>query len=283
MRKYQAVFSLLFRLNRIESMLNSTWRQSTALTHALHTFAQHNGIGVDNAGYSAALVLLREISITRQSMMHFTRNLKSYFMFEVLEAGWKDLVAQIEAARTIDDIIAAHDNYLEDIFRKSLLAELITADALPAKIEHLLKLSASFCSLQDAYFTDALDASERANERRREAEKRAELGQWGFDSERELHEEETFFGLTDKTKMASVHHISKEFSEQMTELLGRLDQIVSGPKTVAGPETESLMSPAMSLMSDIGPLSKQNQLDHDSLRFLSRQLDYSDFYSTAMP
>ena len=35
MEKYNRVFTLLFRLKRIEWMLNNTWRQSTALTHAL--------------------------------------------------------------------------------------------------------------------------------------------------------------------------------------------------------------------------------------------------------
>jgi hypothetical protein len=54
-------------------------------------------------------------------MMHFVTNFKSYLMFEVLEGGWTDLAQTIKEAQTLDEIVQAHDRYLNGICRKSLL------------------------------------------------------------------------------------------------------------------------------------------------------------------
>ena len=42
-------------------------------------------------------------------MIHLIVNLKSYLMVEVLEGGWRRLESEIEMAKTLDEVIEAHD------------------------------------------------------------------------------------------------------------------------------------------------------------------------------
>jgi gamma-tubulin complex component 3 len=292
MKRYKLVFALLFRLKRVEFVLNATWRQSTALHHAMQTFAQHNAIHVStSAGYSRALVLMRTFSMARQSMMHFVGNLKSYFMYEVLEGGWKDLERRVEAAKTLDEVIEAHGRYLEGIVRKSLLggtsesAATKSETALASRLQELLMIAKSFCELQERLFSDALSAVERATEKRQEAERRLEEGKWGFNKEEDFLEEETFFGLTDVATLQEVDRILDGFKEKTLLLLEGLHGAVNGTPAAATVESISPATPAsrskakgLSTWTLIENESVSDPFDHDSLRFLAFQLNYSAYF-----
>ena len=294
MKRYKLVFSLLFRLKRVEFVLNATWRQSTALHHAMQTFAQHNAIQVSTSqGYSRALVLLRTFSMARQSMMHFVGNLKSYFMYEVLEGGWKDLERHVEAARTLDEVIEAHDRYLEGIVRKSLVggtsesAATKSETAVSSRLQELLMIAKSFCELQERLFSDALSAVERATEKREEAERRLEEGKWGFNKEEDFIEEESFFGLTDVATLQKVDRILDDFNEKTLLLLEGL-HVAANSTAAAGAVTIECISPAtpasrskakgLSTWNTIGSETVSDPFDHDSLRFLAFQLNYSAYF-----
>lgn len=45
----------------------------------------------------------------------------NYMMFEVLETSWETLQGRLDSARTLDDVIHAHNTYLSDIMGKALL------------------------------------------------------------------------------------------------------------------------------------------------------------------
>ena len=119
-------FLFLFRLKRVEWMLNNSWRQSTALNHAILIETKAGGVDAPSVMASAekSSFLLRRISTIRQTMLHFVSNLQNYLMFEVLEGGWNSLVRSIDKARTLDDIIHAHDSYLNEIEGKTLVSSM---------------------------------------------------------------------------------------------------------------------------------------------------------------
>jgi gamma-tubulin complex component 3 len=292
MKRYKLVFALLFRLKRVEFVLNATWRQSTALHHAMQTFAQHNAIQVStSSGYARALVLLRKISMARQSMMHFVGNLTSYFMYEVLEGGWKDLERHVEAAKTLDEVIESHGRYLESIVRKSLLGDMSESagtkseTALASRLQELLMIAKTFCELQEILFSDALSAVERATEKRKEAERRMEEGKWGFNKEEDFREEGSFFGLTNAATLQEVGQILDDFNEKTLLLLEGLDSAVNGDIAaptvqIGSPATPSSRSKAngMSTWTVIEHETVSDPFDHDSLRFLAFQLNFSSYF-----
>ena len=273
LEQYKLVFSLLFSLKRIEFLLNMTWRQSTTLHHALQTFAQYNAIKVSTSeAYGKSITLLRHICMIRQSMMHFVVNLKSYLFFEVLEGAWKTLKMQIDSAKSLDDIIKAHNFYLSNITRNSLLPEGNDLGEAPStsgtELQSLLALVLRFCEFQDTTFSEAIAAAERATEKRREAERRSRAGEWGFSSEEELDETQSFFGLTEESKMAQVVKMAEEFKLSTTNFLDGLLQMVNG----------SVSTDIVAVESGSHTTGGDTNVNHDFLQFLTFQLDYSRFY-----
>ena len=310
MRQYQRLFSLLFGLKRVEYMLNLTWRQSTALHHAIQIFAQQNAIrSATNAEYAQTTALLRHISMVRQSMMHFVVNLKSYLFFDVLEGAWNTLVMRLETGTSLHDIVHAHDAYLADIVQKSLLGGTndddddddadnnnniasasasaalnlededgagSVAEALGVQLQTLLRLALEFCTFQKELFQDAIQQAERATEKFKEADRRLKQGSWGFRSEMDVKEAKTFFGLTDERKLKNVMTMEHKFHKSTGQFLTYIHQISHGTSDMAAMDN-FMRSPSTS--DSVSTMVLRDQFSHDSLNSLTFQLDYSSFYN----
>ena len=313
LEKYKSVFSLLFSLKKVEFMLNYTWRQNATIQHALHTQAQYMGINIATSReYAQASLLLRKIAILRQSMNHFIVNLKSYLMFEVLEGGWRKLQSDIDVAKTLDEVIVAHDRYINGIVRKSLLrAQNIKRDnsnnsnndidpdqeekqqtpqVLEDQVQTLLVIVNEFCTLQENLFSDALKSADIASEKRIHAEGRTLRGQWGFDYERDIKEEENFFGLADRNTIRQVIRVSQVYNENALELLRALsDKVNNGGNDgdVYDPDVTMMVSTSFDdpfgNMGAVGGGSRRHMVDIydtdlDPQRSLLAQLDHNNYY-----
>ena len=279
---YKMIFQILFRLKRIEYLLNFTWRQSASLSHSIQLFAQYTGIDSStNQGFKEAMFLLRKIAILRQSMMHLIVNLKSYLQFEVVEGGWYRLVAAIDDATTLDRIIESHHTYLTDIFRKAMVRGSSQNDPIQQKLieqlESALMITSQFCLLQNSVFADALDAADRASEKRRHAASRLRDGQWGFDSEKEVEEQDRFFGLGDPILMEEVNRMTLEFNESTLELIQALNDKVNGSGAVP-PEEHRTGTRSGRINQLVG-----EEEETGPQRFLIAQLDNNQYYTRHVP
>lgn len=282
MDRYKSVFSLLFRLKKIEFMLNYTWRQSATLSHALQTSTQYTGIDVRSSdGYAQATFLLRNISILRQSMMHFVVNLKSYLMFEVIEGAWQKLKASMEEASSLDEAIAAHDAYLASVVRKAMVRDQEHSDGyilnhLADQVATVLSITDEFCTLQEIIFNQSLRAADVAAEKRVEAESRMNRGQWGFDNEQDIEEQETFFGLAEPAILEEIRRMSESYNDHSMELLRVLNEKVNGSSN------DWIENDAN--VNNVGPDNQTRvrqffEEDLDPQRFLIAQLDHNGFYT----
>jgi gamma-tubulin complex component 3 len=289
MEKYDQVFNLLFRLKRIEWMLNSTWKQSTVLNHALQYMITKYG---ENALGPASSIkrdkeiprmkrLLRTFSLTRQMMIHFVSNLQNYLMFEVLESGWKSLVTKLGNAKTLDEVISSHDEYLDEIVTKSLLTETLGngrvkkgTDALGRQLRLVLTVAYNFCKSHEKVFSDALQSIDKATEKRRGAERRSKAGKWGFDKLDPDVEGQHFFKLSDENTLQEILSISQDFDFSLRKLLSMLHEKVNGTLMQATINSPS-QSPLVFLPDEEAPVH-----DDESLRYLTFRLDFSEFYST---
>jgi gamma-tubulin complex component 3 len=279
MEAYERAFSFLFGLRKVEHFLNYTWRQSSILQRALHANAQYLMIQIhSNREYARAIVLLRQVAMTRQSMVHFVVILKSYLMYEVLETSWKRLILAIQNARTLDDVIAAHDKYLRGITRKSLVrreGDFHDNGSLSAKLNDLLSLVESFCLYQQELFQDALEAAERAAEKRREAQILVDQGSWGVQTEKEVREQETCFGLSDTSKLIELDRITRSFNDLVRRFLHALDSKLNGSS--AAPEPNFSATARYSENDKSTDLDEEDD-DLDLVRSLASQLDFNEFY-----
>ncbi|CAG9949645.1 unnamed protein product [Clonostachys rosea f. rosea IK726] len=110
-RQYLKVFNFLWRIKRVEFALLSTWRK--CMTGARGVL--QNPDPVVTQTWKSTRGVLAE-------MIHFVGQLQYYILFEVIESSWDELQKRIRNENcTLDDIIKAHTNFLNDITHKGLL------------------------------------------------------------------------------------------------------------------------------------------------------------------
>lgn len=56
-------------------------------------------------------------------MIHFLHQTQYYFLFEVLECSWAEMLNQVNRAECLDDIIRAHSKFLSSVQSGVLLDE----------------------------------------------------------------------------------------------------------------------------------------------------------------
>ena len=274
METYHQVFLFLFRLKRVEWMLNNSWRQSTALNHAI--LIETKAGGADAPAISEAAehssFLLRRISSTRQTMLHFISNLQNYLMFEVLEGGWEVLVQSLSKARSLDDVIRAHDLYLNEIMDKTLLSNnehTSNGTSVESLLRRLLSIALTFGKFQDHIFSNSLAGLDKAAKIRRKVEERAEKGDWGRTT-LDKDEGKVFLYLANAELFEFVEKTANDFDIALSDLLKTMSkQIDEVDCTTASLDVED--------QDEMGDLViKKN---HDALPFLLFRLDFSGYYN----
>jgi gamma-tubulin complex component 3 len=280
---YRSIFVHLLRINHTEYRLHTTWRDGLSIYRSLQKNAQYLAITVNtNADYQQAVRLLRTISVSRQSMIHFTSTLKGYIMSEAIECGWKRLLPIIHNAGTLDEVISAHDTYLQNI----VMQIFCPVDTVYSRnvgrvgqiIDHirsLLQLVQDFCDMQEELFDDTTLAIERAETKRRCAEQLAKQGSWGFHREREAADQESCFGLSDITKSVAFDGAAEQFRLRMISLVQELDDTLNGNLAV----NASIKTPTKSLNGTEYASNDEIEeyIDFEALRFLASQLNFNGF------
>ncbi len=284
MEKYYLMFDMLFRLKKLEWMINNTWRHSTTLNHSLQLIISKFGnveLGPSSAvnDLSRMKRLLRKFSMTRQCMLHFLTNLQSYLMFEVLESGWKELANNLKGAKTLDEVITSHDEYLDDILAKSLVGEASSSDdkgasnELPIQLRSVLSAAFRFCAVHDKIFSEGVETIQKATEKRRGAQKRSAEGDWGFEEFDADVEGLNFKNLANEKVLSEVESIAEEFDISLRNLLSMLNARINGNSVRDVDVSSPIARPAQTVESDRADASK-----NDSLRFLTFRLDFSAYY-----
>lgn len=109
--QYLKVFNFLWRIKRVEFALLTTWRKCMTGSRGV---LQNSDPVVAQTWKSTRGVLAE--------MIHFVGQLQYYILFEVIESSWGELQKRIHKEDcTLDDLIKAHERYLDDITHKGLL------------------------------------------------------------------------------------------------------------------------------------------------------------------
>ena len=141
--KYRIAFHMLWRLKRVEWSLTTTWKQHTMFNHA------------NRAHIPPALrSVFHRCYLNRAMMMHVVNNLCAFLMFEVLETSWLNLQETISRAKSLDDVITAHDAYLAEVLDRALLAP--HHEGLNMQVQQLLHIILRFCSLEETLISGIL-------------------------------------------------------------------------------------------------------------------------------
>ncbi|MGK3754993.1 MAG: hypothetical protein ACI8RD_007302, partial [Bacillariaceae sp.] len=112
-------------------------------------------------------------------------------------------------------------------------------------------------------------------QKRLDAESRLKKGEWGFDSQQDIAEQETFFGLADSSVSKEVSRISDNYNYHAVSLLSALSDSVDGTASHLA-ENDAYAESGKLDMYDGGGLHDE---DLHPQRFLIAQLDHNDFYA----
>ncbi|KAH9605783.1 hypothetical protein KSS87_004661 [Heliosperma pusillum] len=156
MTGYLRIFNFLWKLRRVEHALISAWKTMKPNCISSHTF-----IILQNAIKIKLLSTLRRCQVLWDEMNHFVSNFQYYIMFEVLEVSWSNFSNEMEAAKDLDELLAAHEKYLHSIVEKSLLGE--KSQSLHETLFVLFDLIMRFRSLADRLYEGIYELQTRSS------------------------------------------------------------------------------------------------------------------------
>lgn len=120
-RDYIEIFRQLWRTKRVEHVLTSLW--SSQMHYTKYCTKNHTpDLPLIRGVFHKANILLTK-------MQHFIQHFQNFIMFEVVECSWVELIAAIDVAKDVDEIITAHDTYLEKIKSKIKSGTMCQKDA----------------------------------------------------------------------------------------------------------------------------------------------------------
>ena len=238
MGKYLRVFNFLWRLKRVEHSLCATWQ-----TMKPNVTAALQRDGVSGRAGRALCGELRRCHTLRGEMHHFIANLQYYVMFEVLEGSWQVFTREMDDAKDLDALIAAHDRYLDTILQKGLLGP--KSQLLTHTLSTLFEVILRFRGFADRLYEAARDATMRRQLAQLRVEQRAEESRWG--------------SLPGEDAAGGDGLLSDDFVEEMKT---QLDAVSA--------DYAKMLDGFLNLL----PLQT-----HVDLKFLLFRLDFSEFYS----
>ncbi|XP_050227169.1 gamma-tubulin complex component 3 [Mercurialis annua] len=245
MARYLRIFNFLWKLRRVEHALIGVWKTMKPNCITSHTLTKLQG-----AVKLQLLSTLRRCQVLWDDMNHFVTNLQYYIMFEVLEVSWSDFLNDMEVARDLDDLLAAHEKYLHSIVEKSLLGErsqplykslFVLFDLILRFRSHADRLYEGIHELQARTIASSMPSQEKNKSRRHTTGKSSETGSWISDGR-------------------------KAITERAGEFLRNMGQ-----------ELDAIAKEYTTLLE--GFLSQLPVQHHVDLKFLLFRLDFTEFYS----
>ncbi|KAK1428801.1 hypothetical protein QVD17_17641 [Tagetes erecta] len=241
MAKYLKIFNFLWKLRRVEHALIGAWKKMKPNLITSHFFTK-----LPKAVKFRLILTSRRCQVLWNEMNHFLTNLQYYIMFEVLEVSWANFSDEMEAAKDLDDLLAAHDKYLHSIVEKSLLGE--RSQDLYKSLFILFDLILRFRSHADRLYEGIYEFQARTMEDKTELPKH---------SKKKSEDSESWLSGG-----------RKAITQRADEFLRNMGQDIDA----VSKEYSSLFK---------GFISQLPVQQHIDLKFLMFRLDFSEFYGSA--
>jgi gamma-tubulin complex component 3 len=176
-------------------------------------------------------------------------------MFEVLEGGWEGLKESVRSARTVDDVIRAHDFYLNQIVEKTLLrfdedGDSSNGNSLESLLRKLLSIALKFGKFQDHIFANSIAGLDKAARIRRMVDERADMGDWGRTT-LDTEEGRVFLYLADAKLFEFVERTANGFDTALRDLLEMMSKQIDNVDCNASIDDDQEETHGVSYSSDL--------------------------------
>ncbi|XP_043466471.1 gamma-tubulin complex component 3 [Leptopilina heterotoma] len=162
---YQTVFFLLWRAKRMETILSAIWKQQITSAKMFRKMPE-------------VLPIQNHIHLITSSMVHLVHQMQYYFLFEVIECSWDVFTTQLGQASSLDEIITAHNHFVDSVRRGTLLDENSRElrDHLRSVYSPILDLQ----NLEDTFLTRAMQEYEaRSKSEKKIVDTHEQVSKWG--------------------------------------------------------------------------------------------------------
>jgi gamma-tubulin complex component 3 len=286
MLKYLRIFSLLWKLKRVELGLGDAWKRHMVLFHTMHA----------RRDADILVSLARPISTLRNEAAHCISNLQYYLMFEVMECAWSELETQLAEAKDLDDLIAAHNAFLDSVLKSALLGE--HTRTIREKLRELVRFVLRALAFEHKIYIDARNEIERRDAAQEKVEKKkswteGDLEDHGDESDDDLDAldvngfpKRIFLTVAQLKKLASRDR-SSEMSEYLAETSMDRAHVTTSLRRKIHPAAmrmlEDMQAQFRKLFLELLRLIA-SQRGMEILKFLAFRMDFNEFYlSGAMP
>ncbi|KAL3637329.1 Gamma-tubulin complex component 3 [Castilleja foliolosa] len=243
MSRYLRIFNFLWKLRRVEHALIGVWKTMKPNCVTSRFFSK-----LPDAVKRQLILTSRKCQVLWGEMNHFVSNLQYYIMFEVLEVSWSDLSKELEVAKDLDDLLGAHDKYLNSIVEKSLLGE--RSQTLHKILFTLFDLILRFRSHADRLYEGIYELQSRTT----------------ATSSRDTSRLQRPLGNKSSESGPSLGEGRKDVTQRASEFLRNVGQDIDA----IGNEYSSVFE---------GFISQLPLQQHVDLKFLMFRLDFTEFYS----
>ncbi|XP_076356423.1 gamma-tubulin complex component 3 homolog isoform X1 [Tachypleus tridentatus] len=170
---YLRLFNTLWRSKRMEYILSGMWQTQMTYSRLLRTLP-------------GVTPILHHCHFILSEMVHFVQQVQYYVAFEVMECSWAELQQKVMCAEDLDQVIAAHEEFLDSIMTRSLLDE-ESKDVL-TQLRAIYDLIIRYQNIQTKFWQQALSEIEARKALEIRINAKTEKGKWGI-TEAELEVE----------------------------------------------------------------------------------------------
>ncbi|KAG8184816.1 hypothetical protein JTE90_004914 [Oedothorax gibbosus] len=233
MNSYFRLFTTLWRAKRMEYILSK-------ISHSRTTYLklQKRVPEVTPVLYQCHIILAQ--------MVHFVQQMQYYMAFEVMECCWADLLLKISSAHDLDEVIAAHENFLDTLLTRALLDE--ESLLIRTQLKAIYDLIIQFDKTQDSFWSSVRIAVEKLNE---------------MDTLIESNTNKDGWGITEKQK--------REFKEPLYKLKNNDIAFTKARLKVLSRSYEDIVQKFLIMLTD---------QDDPNLRFLGFRLDFNEHFKS---
>ncbi|XP_067127787.1 gamma-tubulin complex component 3 homolog [Centruroides vittatus] len=161
---YLRLFNSLWRAKRMEYVLSSMWKVRTTHIRLVKRISELGPV-------------LHHCHIILCEMIHFIQQMHYYIAFEVMECSWAELLHKVQEAQDLDQVIAAHEEFLDSLLTRALLDE--ESKDLLTQLRAIYDLIIQFQNIQEKFWQQANDIVEEIYHQEAIIVSDTEKGKWG--------------------------------------------------------------------------------------------------------
>ncbi|GBN57617.1 Gamma-tubulin complex component 3 [Araneus ventricosus] len=165
MNSYYRLFHVLWKAKRMEYIL-------CKISHSRSNDLKYQ------AQIPEITPVLYQCHIILAQMIHFVQQIQYYMAFEVMECCWADLLLKIASAKDLDQVIAAHESFLDTLVTRSLLD--IESEELQHQLAGIYLSIIEFDKVQNAFWKEVKIAVAKMDEMTELIETKTSKNEWGI-------------------------------------------------------------------------------------------------------